>query len=51
MICFHDGGERIDVAELGSTDRRWVESRGQSGTLQKERGRGQVDASACCLEA
>jgi len=42
MVRFHDGGERIDVAELGSTDRRWVESRGQSGTLQRKGGRGQM---------
>jgi len=42
MIRLHDGSERIDVAELGSTDRRWVESGGQSGTLQKKRGRSQM---------
>jgi len=48
MVRLHDGGERIDVAELGSTYRRWIEGRGESGTLQRKRGRGQVVASACC---
>jgi hypothetical protein len=41
MVRLHDGGERIDVAELGSTDRLWIEDRGESGTLQRKKGRGQ----------
>jgi hypothetical protein len=36
IVRFHDGRERVDVAELGSANRRRIYGGGLSGTLQSD---------------
>jgi hypothetical protein len=36
IVRFYDGRERVDVAELGSADRRRIYGGGLSGTLQSD---------------